>query len=305
MSESRSSAGSKARRLREQLARGTVLMPGAFNALTAIQIERAGFEAVYVSGAGLSAARGLPDIGLLAMAEVVADAGTIAGAVAIPALADADTGYGPPLNVMRTVRAFEQAGVAGLHLEDQEMPKKCGHLPGKRLVSVGAMAETLAAAVEARRDPEFLIAARTDARAVEGLDGAVRRALAYVQAGADAIFPEALESAEEFRTFAQALAHAGVKVPLIANMTEFGKTPFLSVGEFEALGYRLVLFPVTALRVATKAVERLLHELRARGTQRELLSSMQTRQELYDLLRYSEYERQAEAWHERYGQGED
>ncbi|TLY21526.1 MAG: methylisocitrate lyase [Nitrospirae bacterium] len=276
------------------MARGTVVLPGAFNALTAMQIERAGFDALYVSGAGLAAARGLPDIGLLSMAEMVADAGAIARAVAIPALADSDTGYGPPLSVMRTVEAFEQAGLAGVHLEDQESPKKCGHLPDKRLVSVAEMAQKIGAAVEARRDRDFLVVARTDARAVEGLDGAVKRARAYVDAGADAIFPEALESAE-------ALAEEGVTVPLVANMTEFGKTPYLTVKQFEALGYRLVLFPVTALRVAAKAIEAMLEELRSLGTQQQSLDKMQTRQELYELLRYAEYEKRDADIEKRYG----
>ena len=283
------------------MARGTVVLPGAFNALTAMQIERAGFDAVYVSGAGLAAARGLPDIGLLSMAEMVADAGAIARAVAIPALADADTGYGPPLSVMRTVEAFEQAGLAGVHLEDQESPKKCGHLPDKRLVSVAEMAQKIGAAVQARRDRDFLIVARTDARAVEGLDGAVKRARAYVDAGADAIFPEALESVEEFKAFAQAVKKEGVTVPLVANMTEFGKTPYLTVKKFEALGYRLVLFPVTALRVAAKAIEAMLEELRSLGTQQRSLDKMQTRQELYELLRYAEYEKRDADIEKRYG----
>jgi methylisocitrate lyase len=292
---------SKPLRLRELIARGTVVLPGAFNALTAMQIERAGFDAVYVSGAGIAAARGLPDIGLLSMAEVVADAGAIAQAVAIPALADADTGYGPPLSVMRTVQAFEQAGLAGLHLEDQESPKKCGHLPDKRLVSVAEMTQKVGAAVEARRDRDFLIVARTDARAVEGLDGAVKRARAYVDTGADAIFPEALESAEEFKAFAQALKKDGVTVPLVANMTEFGKTPYLTVKEFEALGYRLVLFPITALRVAAKAIETMLEELKSLGTQQRSLDKMQSRQQLYELLRYAEYEKRDGDIEKRYG----
>ena len=277
------------------------MLPGAFNALTAMQVERAGFDAVYVSGAGIAAARGLPDIGLLSMAEVVADAGTIAQAVVIPALADADTGYGPPLSVMRTVQAFEQAGLAGLHLEDQESPKKCGHLPDKRLVSVAEMAQKIGAAVEARRDPDFLIVSRTDARAVEGLDGAIKRARAYADAGADAVFPEALESAEEFKAFAQALKKEGVTVPLVANMTEFGKTSYLTVKEFEALGYRLVLFPVTALRVAARAIEALLEELKSLGTQQRSLDKMQTRQRLYELLRYAEYEKRDDDIEKRYG----
>jgi len=292
---------SKPRRLRELIAQGTVVLPGAFNALTAMQIERAGFDAVYVSGAGIAAARGLPDIGLLSMAEVVADAGAIARSVAIPALADADTGYGPPLSVMRTVEAFEQAGLAGLHLEDQENPKKCGHLPDKRLVAVAEMARKIGAAAQARRDRDFLIVARTDARAVEGLDGAVKRARAYVEAGADAIFPEALESAEEFKAFAQALKKDRVAVPLVANMTEFGKTPYLTIKEFEALGYRLVLFPITALRVATQAIEAMLEELKAFGTQRQSLDKMQTRQQLYELLRYAEYEKRDDDIEKRYG----
>ena len=277
------------------------MMPGAFNALTAIQIEGAGFEAVYVSGAALTAARGLPDIGLLSMTEVAADAGTIANAVSIPALVDADTGYGPPLAVMRAVREFEQQGLAGIQLEDQENPKKCGHLPGKRLVPASEMAQKIGAAVEARRDPDFVIVARTDARAVEGLDASVRRAREYVRAGADAVFPEALESAEEFRAFAQGLSKEGVTVPLVANMTEFGKTPYLTAREFEDLGYRIVLFPVTALRVATKAIETMLAELKAVGTQQGLLSTMHTRQQLYDLLGYSEYEKRDKDLHERYG----
>lgn len=292
---------SKARRLRELMARHLVMMPGAFNALTAIQIEGAGFEAVYVSGAGLAAARGLPDIGLLSMTEVAADAGTIANAVSIPALVDADTGYGPALAVMRAVREFEQRGLAAIQLEDQENPKKCGHLSGKRLVSTSEMARKIGAAVEARRDPDFVIVARTDARAVEGLDASVRRAREYVRAGADAVFPEALESAEEFQAFAQGLSKEGVKVPLVANMTEFGKTPYLTVREFEDLGYRIVLFPVTALRMATKAIETMLAELKALGTQQGLLNRMHTRQQLYDLLRYTEYEKRDRDLHERYG----
>ena len=280
------------------------MMPGAFNALTAIQIEGAGFEAVYISGAGLAAARGLPDIGLLSMTEVASDAGTIANAVSIPALVDADTGYGPPLAVMRAVREFEQRGLAAIQLEDQENPKKCGHLPGKRLVSTSEMAQKIGAAVEARRDPDFVIVARTDARAVEGLDASVRRAREYARAGADAVFPEALESAEEFRAFAQGLSKEGIKVPLVANMTEFGKTPYLTVREFEDLGYRIVLFPVTALRVATKAIETMLAELKALGTQQGLLNRMHTRQQLYELLRYSDYEKRDRDLHERYGREE-
>jgi methylisocitrate lyase len=288
---------SKARRFRELLDRQTLVLPGAFNALTAMQIERAGFPAVYISGAGLSAARGLPDIGLLSLTEVLSDAATIANAVTIPAIVDVDTGFGPPLVVIKAVKEFEQAGLAGIQIEDQELPKKCGHLPGKRLVSTSDMVNKICAASDARRNHDFFIIARTDARAVEGLDAAVRRARAYIDAGADAIFPEALESADEFRTFARQLIKQGGKAPLVANMTEFGKTPYLSVSEFEELGYRLVLFPVTALRVATKAIDQLLSELRNRGSQRDLLEQMQTRQQLYDLLRYAEYEQRDRHFH--------
>lgn len=279
-----------ARKFRELLERETVVLPGAFNALTARQIERAGFQALYISGAGLAATRGLPDLGLLSMAEVVADAAVIARAVSIPAIVDVDTGFGPPLAVMRTVEECERAGLAGIQIEDQELPKKCGHLPGKRLVSTNEMVSRIRAACHARCDPAFVIVARTDARSVEGLDEALRRAGSYIEAGADVIFPEALESAEEFSRFAEGLAREGYKVPLVANMTEFGKTPYLSVSEFKALGYRLVLFPVTALRVAARAVERLLAELKEHGSQQHFLDRMQTRRELYDLLRYQEYE---------------
>jgi methylisocitrate lyase len=287
----------KTRRLRELIDKQTVVLPGAFNALTAIQIERVGFNAMYISGAALAAARGLPDLGLLTMTEVLSDSVTIANAVAIPALADVDTGFGSAISVMRTVREFEKAGIAGVQLEDQENPKKCGHLPGKRLIPSQEMVGKIQAATEARRDEDFLVVARTDARGVEGLEAAVQRAQAYVEAGADAIFPEALESAEEFRTFAKQLARHGAKVPLVANMTEFGKTPYLSSSEFEDLGYRLVLFPVTALRVTTKAVEQALRELKDHGSQRDLLGHMHTRQQLYELLQYEEYERHELSFH--------
>lgn len=282
----------KTRRLRELLDQQTLMLPGAFNALTAMQIQRAGFQALYVSGAGLSAARGLPDIGLLSLTEVLSDAAAIANAVTIPVIVDADTGFGPPLTVMRAVRAFEQAGLAGMQIEDQELPKKCGQLSGKRLVPVPEMLAKLAAAVQAKHDLDFMIVARTDARGVEGLDAAIQRAIAYIEAGADALFPEALESGEEFRTFAREIRRVGITVPLIANMTEFGRTPYLTVGEFESLGYRGVLFPVTALRAAMRAIDKLLAELKMFGSQRDWLDHMMTRQELYNLLRYTDYEEQ-------------
>ncbi|CAE6730777.1 methylisocitrate lyase [Nitrospira defluvii] len=290
---------SKGQRLRELLATRTIAMPGAFNALTALQIERAGFDALYVSGATISAARGLPDIGLISLAEMAADAAVIANAVAIPALVDADTGYGPPSMVREAVREFERAGLAGMQLEDQETAKKCGHLPGKRVVPIEDMVAKLTAAVQARSHPDFLIVARTDARAVEGMEAAIRRAKAYADAGADILFPEALLSAEEFGAFAREMTQSGVHVPLMANMTEFGKTPYLRVSEFEALGYRAVLFPVSALRVAARAVETLLAELTCVGTQREWLDRMMPRQELYDLLRYDDHDASTGRPHER------
>jgi methylisocitrate lyase len=284
-----------ASRLRELLDTRTISIPGAFNALIAMQIERAGYEAVYVSGAALSACRGVPDIGLLTLADVADEAGRIARSVSIPTIVDADTGYGGPSVVREAVKAFEEAGLAGMQIEDQEPAKKCGHLAGKRLIPVGEMASKIEAAVRAKKDRDFMIVARTDARAVEGIEGAVRRAKAYADVGADVLFPEALESADEFQRFAQDIRGAGVTVPLVANMTEFGKTPLLSCAEFESLGYRGVLFPVTALRTALRAIEALLAELKLFGTQRDWLHHMMTRKELYTLLRYPEsLESQAE-----------
>jgi methylisocitrate lyase len=278
----------KASRLREVLNTQTVAIPGAFNALIALQIERAGFEAVYVSGAALSACRGVPDIGLLTLADVAEEAGRIARSVAIPTIVDADTGYGGPSNVREAVIRFEAAGLAGMQIEDQESAKKCGHLPGKRLIAAGDMTAKIETAASSRTDPDFMIIARTDARAVEGFDGAVRRAIAYAEAGADALFPEALESAAEFEEFARHMSDARLTLPLVANMTEYGKTPLFTCAEFAAMGYRGVLFPVTALRTALQGIEALLAELKLFGTQRDWLRHMMTREELYRLLRYPE-----------------
>lgn len=278
----------KTSRLRELLASRTLAIPGAFNALIAMQIERAGYETVYVSGAAISACRGMPDIGLLTLSDMATEAGRIARSVSIPTIVDADTGYGGPLAVGQAVRAFDEAGLAGMQIEDQQTSKKCGHLAGKQLVSVSDMAAKLKAAAHAKRDRDFMIVARTDARHVEGLDASIRRAVRYAEAGADALFPEALESLEEFRTFMREIRKSGVTVPLIANMTEFGRTPLLSVAEFQTLGYAGVLFPVTALRTALRAIRELLAELKLFGTQRDWLHHMITRQELYDLLRYTD-----------------
>ena len=275
----------KAAALRRALAAGTVVMPGCFNAPVAMLAEKLGFEAVYISGAGLINGAGYPDIALLGMEEVAGAAGTIADAVNVPALCDADTGFGEALQVMRTVRRFEAAGVAGIHLEDQVMPKRCGHLDGKRLVSTADMERKLAAAAEARQNPDFLLVARTDARAVEGFEASVERGRRYREAGADAVFIEALRTEEEFGRYAER-----VPGPLLANMTEFGKTPTLTARQFSDLGYAMVIFPMTTFRVMMKAVEGVLTEIRDQGSPAAWLDRMQTREELYELLRYSEYE---------------
>jgi methylisocitrate lyase len=257
-------------------------MPGVFNAATARLVERAGFDAVYISGAGLAnATAGVPDIGLLSLTEVAQLAGYIAAAVKIPALLDADTGFGSVQNVVRTVELFERAGIAGIHLEDQTFPKRCGHVVGKTLIDTDEMADKIAAAVAERTDPDFLIIARTDARASEGIDGAVDRARSYLQAGADGIFPEALQTPEEFRAFARA-----IQAPLLANMTEFGKSPLLSVKQLSTMGYRMVIFPQSAFRVSMRASAEMLRDLKRAGTQRKWLERMQTRRELYNLLDY-------------------
>jgi methylisocitrate lyase len=270
------------RALRRAMARGCVAMPGAFNAGVARLVERAGFGAVYVSGAGLAnAAGGVPDIGLLGLDEVAQLSGYIARAVRIPAVVDADTGFGGAKETAQAVRRLERTGLAGLHIEDQVFPKRCGHLGGKELVPAREMVGKIRAAVGARSDKDFVIIARTDARAVEGFDAAVARAKLYLGAGADAVFPEALETAAEFRKFARE-----VPATLMANMTEFGKSPLLSVRQLESMGYRMAIFPMTAFRVAMKAAELCLADLRRRGTQRGWQGRMQTRAELYDLLGY-------------------
>src|SRR5438045_1043049 len=271
------------KRLRALIRRRCLAMPGVPNAAIARQVERAGFESVYISGAGLAnMTAGLPDIGLLTLTEVTRLAGWIAGAVKVPAIVDADTGFGGPENAARTIREIEAAGLAGCHLEDQEFPKRCGHLAGKSLVASADMEEKIAAAVAAKRDKDFLLIARTDARAIENFGGAVKRAQAYVAAGADAIFPEALQTKQEFRDFAKEM-----EVPLLANMTEFGKSPLLSFHELRELGYRIVIFPQSAFRVSMKATAEFLRDLKTRGSQRDSLEKMQTREELYQLLDYN------------------
>lgn len=274
-------------RFREALRNGPIAIPGVFNAAVARLAERAGFQAVYQSGAALSAGlAAVPDVGLLAVTEFAEQGRYLAQAVDIPVISDADTGFGNPLAVERTVRLYESAGLAGLHLEDQQMPKRCGHLSGKALAPVEEMAGKIRAACAARDDAGFVVIARTDARGVTDLEDALRRAEAYVAAGADVVFPEALQSPDEFAAFAER-----IDVPLIANMTEFGKSPLLSVQELGAMGYAGVLFPVTLFRVAMKAAETALQRLGADGTQSAWLDAMQTRAELYELLGYDDYDR--------------
>jgi methylisocitrate lyase len=291
MSQGSGPAPSPGRRLREAWAAGAVPVPGVFNALVARMAERLGYRAVYLSGGALSAATGVPDVGLLTLNDFVDQARTLTLATSLPLIADADTGFGEALNVERAVRLFEAAGVAGIHLEDQEMPKRCGHLSGKALVEPPVMAAKVRAAAAARRDPDFVIIARTDARGVTGFDDAVRRARLYREAGADAIFPEALENADEFARFARE-----VPAPLLANMTEFGKSPLLDFATLAGLGYRMVLYPLTAFRSALRAAQETLAELLQKGHQRDRVPGMLTRAELYELLGYSGYEARDRAY---------
>ncbi|MEK7710717.1 MAG: methylisocitrate lyase [Planctomycetota bacterium] len=268
--------------LRRLIAQGVVMLPGAYNALSARMIEREGFSAMYLSGAVLAnSVGGVPDIGLMSLTEARDHADHIASVTTVPLIMDADTGYGGPENAARTVQVLEAAGVSGIHLEDQEFPKRCGHLDGKRLVPQEEFCEKIAAAAAARTSRDFVLIARTDARGVAGYDEAVRRAHAYLKAGADGIFPEALETREEFERFSR-----DVDTLLLANMTEFGKTPFLTADEFGGMGYNLVIFPVTLQRVAMKATEEALRVLKAERSQKSLLDRMQTRRELYELLGY-------------------
>jgi methylisocitrate lyase len=263
---------------------GIVQIPGAQNGIAALQAKAAGFEALYLSGAAMSASMGLPDLGVITVDEVCFFVRQVSRASGLPVLVDGDTGYGEALNVMNMVRAFEDHGAAAVHIEDQLLPKKCGHLNDKKLAGTRDMAEKVAAAARARR--HLYIIARTDAVASEGMEGAVGRARAYLQAGADAIFPEALTSAEMFREFARRMPD----VPLLANMTEFGRTPFFTAAEFEQMGYKMVIWPVSSLRVANKAQERLYAAIRRDGSTQKVLDEMQTRAELYDTLGYHDYE---------------
>lgn len=273
--------------LRRAVGGETLLVPGAFNALTAKLIAQAGFQAAYLSGAAFSAgALALPDIGLFTLSELAEETRRLTAAgKSLAWIVDADTGFGEAVNVERTIRTLEAAGAAAIQLEDQRLPKRCGHLSGKSLVDTAEMCAKLRAAAAARADRQTIILARTDARGVEGFDAAVERAKRFVDAGADWIFPEALETPDEFARFAKA-----VPVPLVANMTEFGKSPLLTRAELTQLGYAAALLPVTTLRIAMRAVEEALAAIAKDGTQKGLIGKMQTRQQLYDLLGYSDFE---------------
>lgn len=278
-------AAEKRRILRERLAAGEMLrFPGAFNPLSARLIEQKGFDGVYISGAVLAADLGLPDIGLTTLTEVAGRGQQIARMTELPAIIDADTGFGEPMNVARTIQTLEDAGIAGTHIEDQVNPKRCGHLDGKQVVDEDTALKRIRAAVDARRDPNFLIMARTDIRAIEGLPAAIDRAKALVDAGADAIFPEAMKDLAEFEAIASA-----VDVPILANMTEFGKSELFSVGQLKDAGVQIVIWPVSLLRIAMGAAGRALDTLTEEGHLTSRLGEMQHRADLYDLLDYESY----------------
>jgi methylisocitrate lyase len=278
-------ASDKRARFRKGLESGRLQrLPGAFSPLVAKLVADIGFDGVYVSGAVLSADLGLPDVGLTTLTEVSARGAQIASVTDLPTLIDADTGFGEPMSAARTVTVLEDAGLAGLHLEDQENPKRCGHLDGKAVVPAAEMIRRLRAAVSARRDPNFVVCARTDAAGIEGIPAAIDRAKAYADAGADLIFTEALHTPAEFEQF-----RAAVDTPLLANMTEFGKSQLLSAEQLSDIGYNVVIYPVTALRLAMYAVEAGLREIADAGTQSGLLDRMQHRSRLYQLLSYADY----------------
>jgi methylisocitrate lyase len=285
MLQSLVTAAEKRVRLRTRLATGDLLVvPGAFNPLSAKLIERKHFDGVYVSGAVLAADLGLPDIGLTTLSEVAARSAQIARVTDLPTLVDADTGFGEPMNVARTVQVLEDSGVAGLHLEDQVNPKRCGHLDGKQVVDEGTAIRRIRAAVTARRDSNLLVMARTDIRAVEGLSAAVARSKALVDAGADAIFPEAMMDLHEFETI-----RAAVDVPILANMTEFGKSALFTTSQLANVGINIIIYPVSLLRLAMGVAARALEAIETEGSLASMLDQMQDRAELYDLLDYESY----------------
>lgn len=272
-------------KLREHLAsnEGIIQIPGAHDAMAALLAKEQGFNTLYLSGAAFSASLGLPDLGLITLTELAMRTREITRATGLPLLVDIDTGFGSVLNVTRTVQELVDAGAAAIQMEDQELPKKCGHLNGKKLVSTEDMVQKILAARKA--SPDIVIVARTDAKSVEGIDAAIERAKAYMKAGADAIFPEALQTEEEFKQFAKE-----VDAPLLANMTEFGQTPYFSAQQFEEWGYKMVIYPVTSLRIASKAIRDVYGLIKETGSQKQAVENMQTRKELYETIKYFDYE---------------
>ena len=293
---------SQGRKFRAAVTRHAPLqIPGTINAYCALLAERAGFKALYLSGAGVAnASFGLPDLGVTALGDVLEDARRITAATELPLLVDVDTGFGSAFNIARTVREMERAGVAAIHIEDQEQAKRCGHRPNKATVSTEEMCDRLKAAVDARRDAKFVIMARTDAFAREGREAALERTAAYVEAGADMIFAEALYTLEDYSAFTRA-----IRVPVLANLTEFGLTPSFTVAELARSGIKLVLYPLTAFRAMSRAAELVYAALREHGTQRAVLDILQTREELYAVLKYYDFERKLDELYARAGNGEN
>jgi methylisocitrate lyase len=292
---------SQGKKFRAAVARRTPLqIPGTINAYSALLAERAGFKALYLSGAGVAnASFGLPDLGVTALGDVLEDARRITAATDLPLLVDVDTGFGSAFNIARTVREMERAGVAAMHIEDQEQAKRCGHRPNKSTVSTEEMCDRLKAAVDARRDAKFVIMARTDAFAREGREAALERTAAYVEAGADMIFAEALYTLEDYAAFTRA-----IRVPVLANLTEFGLTPYFTVAELARAGIKMILYPLTAFRAMSRAAELVYAAVREHGTQRAVLDILQTREELYAVLKYYDFERKLDELYARAGEGE-
>lgn len=262
-----------------------VVSAGVFNGISALIAQRAGFRSAYLSGSGIAGAMGLPDLSVTTLTEVSTEVRRIVSVAKIPLIVDIDTGFGEAINVIRTVREMENAGASAIHMEDQVLPKRCGHLSGKSVIASSDMVKKIKAAVSARKNPDFVIIARTDARSVNGIEDAISRANEYIEAGADAIFSEALESRDEFLKFSRE-----VKAPLMANMTEFGKSPLLSVNELRSIGYKMVIFPLTAFRAVLKNMDLIYRNLYSAGTQRDFMDSIMSRKEFYDIIGYSEYE---------------
>lgn len=292
MSYAADSKGDIFRRLAQDNASGPVQVLGAINAYAARLAERAGAEALYLSGAGVAnASYGLPDLGMTGLTDVLEDARRITDTTKLPLLVDVDTGFGPVLSVARTVQQMERAGVAAIHIEDQQMNKRCGHRPNKAVISKEAMGERIKAAVDARVDSSFVIMARTDAYAVEGMDRALERAAYYVELGADMIFPEAMTTLDEYQQFTTYL-----KVPVLANITEFGKTPLFTRDELNSAGIRLALYPLSAFRAMSEAARMVYETIIKEGTQESVVEKMQTREALYDVLNYTDFEHKMDEW---------